>query len=131
MIANRVTTDSSDIVVGNTSSLMTNGLKTESKDQKNLNNCLNFADSTSSSDMSDYMETLSLSSRTSSGSDPSYVRNDDLTQRQSTIESKQYSENKMIDSVSHSQKEIIHQMDSPSPGYQSETSFESIESQRA
>ena len=119
---NRVLSQNCGLVVSHTSSLMTNGIKTESKDQKNLNNYLNFADSTSSSDMSDYIETLSLSSRTSSGSDPTYVRSEDITK--TSIESKQeYSAKKMIDCVTHLQKGITHQMDSPSPGYESENSF--------
>ncbi len=119
-------------VVDDTSADIIKGNKTESKSNRNLNDNLNFVDSTSSSDMSDYIETLSLCSRTSSGSDPTYVRSEDLTAKSLPINSislfkpiskVEYSaERKVIDCSTQLHKGLTELLHSPSPGYESETS---------
>jgi hypothetical protein len=120
------------VVVDDTSAEIIKGNKTESKSHRNLNDNLNFVDSTSSSDMSDYIETLSLCSRTSSGSDPTYVRSSDLTAKSLPINSislfkpiskAEYSaERKVIDCSTQLHKGLTELLHSPSPGYESETS---------
>ncbi len=119
-------------VVDDTSADIIKGNKTESKSNRNLNDNLNFVDSTSSSDMSDYIETISLCSRTSSGSDPTYVRSEDLTAKSLPINSislfkpiskVEYSaERKVIDCSTQLHKGLTELLHSPSPGYESETS---------